>query len=147
MNNRNLLTKILTITGTILVWFPIIAPILLSLAVIITDREILFDYLMPAELFPFVLAGGALLTWASLRVPRRWKLISWGLGTAIGFLIFSQGFAVITGLASGATEPGGWQWALVLAMLVGYILAVIVAGVGGALLWHDLFKPPLKRSV
>lgn len=146
MKNNPFVTKILAILGTLLVWFPIFAPILLSLTLVVTDRQFRFDYLMPAELFLFYLLGAALLIWASLRVPVRWKLIGGGLGTAIGCLIASQGLAVITGLANGTTEPGGWEWALVLAMLVGYVLAVIVTGVGGALLWRDLFKPPMKVS-
>src|SRR3972149_5120723 len=144
MEKKDVLTKILAIVGTLLVWFPILAPVLLSVIVIISDRIFRFDYLMPAELFPVALAGGGLLTWAALRARSRQRLIGWGLGIAAGLLIGSQALAVVTGLASGETEPTGWWWMLVLASLFIYSLTLVVMGVGGVLLLHDLFKTPLS---
>jgi hypothetical protein len=32
-------------------------------------------------------------------------------------------------------------------MLVAYVLAVIVIGIGGTLLWRDLFNSPTKASL
>jgi hypothetical protein len=142
MEKKGVFTKILAIVGTVLVWFPILAPILLSVAAFIIERLFRFDYLMPAELFLAALVGGGLLIWAALRARSRWGLIGWGLGVAAGMLVGGQELAVVTGLASGATEPVGWRWALVLASLVIYSLALVVIGVGGVLLLHDLFKPP-----
>jgi hypothetical protein len=52
--------------------------------------------------------------------------------------------AVVTGLASGEAEAAGWPWALVLASLAGYTLALVAMGVGGALLLRDLFR--ISRS-
>ncbi len=49
--------------------------------------------------------------------------------------------AVVTGLASGETEPVGWWWALVVASIAVYSLALVAIGVGGVLLLSDLFKP------
>ena len=141
MEKKGVLTKILAIVGTVLVWFPILAPVLLSVAVIITERMFRFDYLMPAELFPATLVGGGLLIWAALRARSRRRLIGWGLGIAVGLLVGGQVLAVVTGLASGETEPAGWWWALVLASIVVYSLALVVIGVGGVLLLRDLFKP------
>ena len=141
MEKKGVLTKILAIVGTVLVWFPILAPVLLSVAVIITERMFRFDYLMPAELFPATLVGGGLLIWAALRARSRRRLIGWGLGIAVGLLVGGQVLAVVTGLASGETEAAGWWWALVLASIVVYSLALVVIGVGGVLLLRDLFKP------
>jgi hypothetical protein len=141
MEKKGVLTKILAIVGTVLVWFPILAPVLLSVAVIIKERMFRFDYLMPAELFPATLVGGGLLIWAALRARSRRRLIGWGLGIAVGLLVGGQVLAVVTGLASGETEPAGWWWALVLASIVVYSLALVVIGVGGVLLLRDLFKP------
>jgi len=141
MEKKGVLTKILAIAGTVLVWFPILAPVLLSVAVIIKERMFRFDYLMPAELFPATLAGGGLLIWATLRARSRRGIIGWGLGSAVGLLVGGQALAVATGLASGETEPAGWWWALVLASIVVYSLALVVIGVGGVLLLRDLFKP------
>ena len=141
MQNRGVLTKILALVGTVLVWFPLLAPVLFSMASFIGDRRIRFDYLMPAELFPLVLVGGGLLIWAALRARARRGIIGWGLGIAAGMLVGGQALAVVTGLASGETEPVGWRWALVLGSLVVYSLAVLLIGVGGLLLIRDLFKP------
>ena len=140
MEKKGALTKILAIVGTVLVWFPILAPVLLSVAVIIRGRMFRFDYLMPAELFPATLVGGCLLIWAALRARSRRRLIGWGLGIAVGLLVGGQVLAVVTGLASGETEPAGLWWALVLASIVVYSLALVVIGVGGLLLLRDLFK-------
>ena len=140
MERKDVLTKILAIAGTALVWFPILAPVLFSVAVIITGRVFRFDYLMPAELFPAALVGGCLLIWAALRARSRRRLIGWGLGIAAGLLVGGQVLAVVSGLASGETEPAGWWWALVLASIVVYSLALVVIGVGGLLLLRDLFK-------
>lgn len=141
MAKKGTLTKVLALVGTVLVWFPILAPVLLGVVLMIQRRIFRFDYLMPAELFPLILAGGGLLIWAALRARSRLKLIGWGLGIAAGLLVGGQALAVVTGLASGETEPVGWQWALVVTSLAGYSLAVITAGVGGLLLLRDLFRP------
>jgi hypothetical protein len=142
MKKKNVFTKVLAIAGTALVWFPILAPILLSVIFIITNHIFRFDYLMPAELFPFALVGGGLLIWAALRARSRQRLICWGLGIAVGLLIGGQELAVVTGLASGETEPTGLWWMLVIASLVIFLLALVAVGVGGVLLLCDLFKIP-----
>jgi len=140
MEKRGMLTKILTIVGTALVWFPILAPVLLSVALLVKERVFRFDYLMPAELFLFALAGGGLLIWAALRARLRWRLIGWGLAIALGLLMGGQALAVLTGLASGETEPVGLWFALVLASIVGFSLALVAVGVGGLLLLRAVFK-------
>lgn len=141
VENKGVLTKILAMVGTMLVWFPILAPVLLSVAVILYANSFRLDDLMPAELFPVSLVGGGLLVWAARRARSRWRLVGWGLGIAAGLLVGGQVLAVVTGLASGRTEPAGWGWALVLASLVVYSLALVVTGIGGVLLLRDLFKP------
>ncbi len=206
MDNKHIFTKILALAGTILAWLPVAAPILFSGARLGRGGMFHIDYLMPAELFPLVLAGGGLLLWAALRLPdpkgfpvqsstsqadepgspgdkaarktfgspdnpnapggvpaaedsdgsSEWparktsrvsqRLIIWSLGAAVLLLTLIMVLPEVTGLADGRIEPTGWQWALVLGMLVGYILAVIALGVGGALLLRDLFKTRLPKS-
>ena len=146
MENRVGLTKILAGAGTLLVWVPIAAPVFLTAAELIKEGLFRLDYLMPAELFPLALVGGGLLLWAALRRRGRRGLIGWSLGSAVILLVGLQELAEVTGLASGRTAPGGWQSALVTAGLIGYILAVVVTGVGGALLLRDLFKPGAGRN-
>ena len=81
MERKDVPTKIIAFAGTLLVWFPILAPVVISVARFVSDRRFRFDYLIPAELFPLALAGGGLLLWAALRVHSRQKLIA--LGTCL----------------------------------------------------------------
>lgn len=140
MENKGTLTKILAIAGTVLVWLPILAPIVFSLIRFIQRRVFQFDYLMPAELGLFAFGGGILLLVAAIRAHSRRGLIGWGLGIAFVMVVGGQALAVVTGLADGSTEIGGWQWTLVLGSLVLYTLAIVEIGVGGVLVLRDLFK-------
>lgn len=139
MKNRDSLIKILTIVGTGCAWFPILAPVLLSIGFFIAERRVLFDYLMPAELFPTALLGGGLLLWAAFRAHVHRLLLSSSLGIAVGMLVASQGLAVLTGLASGEHEAVGWRFAIVITALAIYILALVILGIGGILLLRNLF--------
>jgi len=142
MEKKNILTLVLAVVGTALVWFPLLAPVVLAAVRLPAGRPFRLDYLMPAELFSAALAGGGLLTWAALRARSHRGLIIGGLGAAAALLIGGQALAVVTGLASGATEPTGWPWALVCASLGAYCLALVAIGVGGALLVRALVKAP-----
>ena len=146
MAKRYNLTRILAILGTILAWLPLAATIFFTLVRLIGGRAFMLDYLMPAELFPAAFVGGGLLLWAALRA-RSWRgLIACGLVGALVLLAATQALAVITGLASGETEPVGWPWALVTACLGGYTAALVAMGVGGVLLLRVLFKRERKTS-
>jgi hypothetical protein len=147
MEKKDLLTSILAILGTALVWLPILAPLFFSGIRLLQARRFRFDYLMPAELFPIALLGGGLLLWAALRARLRRRLFGWGLGVAVIMLFGGQALAVATGLASGETQLGGWEWALVLASLVIYTLALAIMAVGGVLLLRDLFKSSPSSSL
>ena len=128
MAKKDILTKALAIAGTVLVWIPILAPILFSAAFLIQTGSFRLDYLMPAELFPLALLGGGFLVWAALRARARRGLIGGSLASAALLLVAGQALAVVTGLASGRTEPTGWPWALVLASLALYVLALVAPG-------------------
>jgi hypothetical protein len=139
MENKGILTKVLTVTGTVLVWTPILFTIATSVIGTIYSRMLRCDYLMPAELFPIALVGALLLLWASQRARSHKKLIGWGLVTAVVFLIGGQALAVISGLASGEVGPTGWAWALVVASIALYSLALIEIGIAGVLLWRKIY--------
>jgi hypothetical protein len=139
MGNKGVLTKILAVVGTILVWFPILFTVLISVIRWIHHHMFRFDYLMPAELFPVALVGALLLLWSSLRARYHRKLIGWGLCAATVFLVGGQLIAVATGLASGAVEPTGWPWVLVISSIVFYSLALIEIGIAGVLLLKKLY--------
>ncbi|MEI9479919.1 MAG: hypothetical protein WCO26_25570 [Deltaproteobacteria bacterium] len=146
MEIKGILTKVLAVVGTVLVWFPILATVVISVVGSIGDRIFRFDYLMPAELFPVTLVGGGLLMWAALRSRSRRRLIGWGLGVAVGLLVGGQVLAVATGLASGETELVGWLWALVVVSIVVYSLALLEIGTAGVLLVCDLFRHGKKHT-
>ena len=140
MEKKDGLTKTLAIFGTVLMWFPVLAPFIASMGLFIRSGMFRFDYLMPAELFPSALLGGVILLWAAVRAHSRQKLIGWGLTLAAVLLFGGQTIAVITGLASGRTEPTPLLMALVLTPIMIYALLLAVIGVGGAQLVRDLFK-------
>ena len=141
MEKRGTLTKIIAIIGTIAVWLPILTPLVFAVVHYFVTKRFLVDYLMPAELALMVLGGGSALLWASLRSKLRVKWIAWSIGIAVFLLFGSQAVAVVTGLADGSTPIGGWEWAVTLSMLIGYILSVIALAIGGIFLIRDLRKP------
>ena len=147
MEKKDVFTKILAILGTVLIWFPVLAPFILGVGSLIRDGMFRFDYLMPAELFPFALLGGILLVWASTRARAYRKLINWGLVIAVILLFGGQALAVVTGLASGETEPTPLLITLVLVPILIYALLLAVVGVGGILLVRDVFKHPAITQV
>ena len=138
---KNNLTKGLAIVGTVLVWLPVLAPFVFSLLGFFRRGFFNFDYLMPAEFFLVFLVGGGLLLWAALRARSHREVIGGGLGAAVIFLAASMVLASATGLASGAVEPGGWQFILVIGLIAAYSLAVVVTGVAGVRLVRDLSRP------
>lgn len=140
MEKNDGLTKILAIFGTVLIWFPVLAPFLAGIAVLIRDGMFRFDYLMPAELFPSALLGGAILFWGAIRARSYHKLIGWGMVLAVALLFGGQALAVVTGLASGETEPTPLLMRLVLTPIIIYALILAAVGVCGVLLSRNLFK-------
>ncbi|HHY62453.1 MAG TPA: hypothetical protein GYA11_05645, partial [Firmicutes bacterium] len=75
MDRKDVLTRILAILGTVLVWTPILFTVLTSIVGTISSRVFRFDYLMPAELFPIAFVGALLLLWAARRAKSHQKLI------------------------------------------------------------------------
>ena len=139
MGDKGVLTKILAVAGTVLVWLPILFTVLTGIIGTIASRVLRFDYLMPAELFPVALVGGALLLWAAYRARSQTRPIGWGLVAALVFLFGGQAIAVVTGLASGAREAAGWPFILALGSIVLYTLAVIEIGIAGVSLVRNLY--------
>lgn len=139
MQKTDRFTRALAVLGVMVAWFPIVATVALSIIGSISEGTFLFDFLMPAELFPAALAGGLLLLWAAWRARRYLRAIGWGLVLMVGLLAGSQVIAIATGMATGETAPAGWPLALAVAGLAGYVAALIGVGVAGVLLVRDLF--------
>ncbi len=140
MENRGTLTKILAVSGTFLVWLPILAPVLVTAVRLLQQGGFNFDYLMPAELFLIALVGGGSLILVARRAHLGWRVIGWGLGIAALMLGAGQILALVTGLASGEAEAAGWPLELVRVSIYIYILALVVTGIGGIRLVSRLYK-------
>ena len=140
MEKRDGLTRALACVGTGLLWLPIVLPFAFAAVRLVQGGRLLFDYLIPAELFPVALAGGVLLIWAAVRARAYRGLICGGMAGAAGLFVGMQVLAVATGLASGEKEAAGWPWVLVLACLAAFWLALVATGVGGVLLLRRLFR-------
>ena len=140
MEKKNVLTKILALAGTIMVWLPFLLMIVTGAVKTIMSGILHVDYLMPAEFFPVELIGGFLLLWASLRSRLYRRPIVWCLAAAAAFLVGGQAIAVISGLASGAIEPAGWPIILAVAAIALYALALVALGVVGICLAKKLFS-------
>jgi len=132
MSKKDTLSKILAVLGTILVWFPVLAPVILGLFPLVTDGIYRFDYLMPAELGIVAFAGGVLLIWGAFRARLRRKIITWGLGLAAGSVAFL--------MALGDVVPGSLEWGLAIGLLITYVMSLVIMGIGGILLSKDLFR-------
>lgn len=140
MKTRDTFTRILATAGTVLTAVPLLLPLIFGLTRVLSGRRFMVDFLMPAELFLVVLAGGAMLVWASARARSRINWMTWSLSVAVCSLALSMGLAVITGLSSGEIEPQGAAWGVTLAALVVYLLAVLSLAVNGALLAREVFR-------
>jgi hypothetical protein len=132
MEKKDTLSKILAILGMMLVWIPILAPVVLGFGSLAKDGIFRFDFLMPAELGMFIFIGGILLLLAAIRRRARRAIIAWGLGIAI------VSMAVLT--AFGDAAPGTLRMAIAVGLLIAYSLAVVGLGIGGVLLCRDLFR-------
>ena len=146
MQNKGRLTKSLAVIGVVLVWFPFLAMVLTARIGMPEGRGLQVDYLIPAELFPFVLIGCGSLVWAALRARNRRGLIAWGVAIAVIALVGGQLLAMFTGLDSGETEPTGVWFGLVVASLAIYTLALVEVGAAGILLVRDVFNGPIGNK-
>lgn len=145
MNKKLIFIKILAVTGNIIVWLINLAPFIFSAITLFVSREFRFDYLIPAELFPFAFIAGGLLLWSSLLKHSYQKLICWSYAVAFGSLVLGQILAMVTGLASGDINPSGWPYMVVMASIIIYVLGLILEGIGGLLLLKRVYSKSLIK--
>ena len=140
MKNKSLISKIIAITGTILVWIPIIAPVLLTIIFLIIKGRFAFDFLMPMELIFLVIIGAILLIISSIIMKFKWKIIGISLGTIISIFILGQFIAEITGIASGETEMTSTLYFIMITFVIIYIISLIILGISGITLVKKFLK-------
>ncbi len=143
---KSVLTKIFTISGTVLLWAPILFMFLTAIVGSIIGKEFLFDYLMLAELFPIIALGLVLLVLASIISHMFRKWFGWGSVAALVALASGQILAIASGLASGAMAPSGVIFAVVIASIVVYNLVVVALAILGILLIKRLFQKQPEQA-
>jgi hypothetical protein len=144
MKTRLIIAKILAIAGNVLVGLPLLTPIVFGLISLISTGQFRFDYLMPAEFFLAVLAGGVLLLVAAIMARMRIKLIAWTLGAVVCTLVVLIVVPILTG-ADKAVEGPSRGLMVIFQVLIGlYWLAILALLSGGKYLLRDLFKKKEK---
>lgn len=142
MLKNNKAQKILAPLGTVLVLLPILFMLLTAVVGSLQRRQLLCDYMLPAELSLLVLAGCGLLLWAALRARTFIRAIAWTTGASFVLLIGCQALAMVTGLAHGRVEvedAPGWV-AIITVMLLGYDLGVALLGYWGVRLSLKIYN-------
>jgi|GEM_PF-826664 len=139
MEKTRTLTKNLAVIGAVLVWLPILAP-LLATALRIGGGSSQVYWYVPAALFPSALVGGWLLVWAASRAHSRQGLIGWGLAVAVSAWVAAIAIAVATGMAADAAAVTESVMALVVGLMVAYALALVEIGMAGIILMRDVLK-------
>ena len=130
MEKKDMLAKGPAMIGTVLVWIPVLAPVILGFVSLATDGIYRFDYLMPAELGILFFIGGILLLWGTIRARLRQGIVAWSFGIAAVSILILFTF--------GDVVPGSWEWMVAIGLLVTYSLAIVGMGIGGIFLWRDL---------
>ncbi len=141
MNTRQLVSRLLATVGTLLVWIPVVAPLFFALSRAARGAGFLYDYLLPAEIFPLSLVGAALLVTAALLSHHRLVTVLLPPGLMIALFAAISLTAVVTGLADGSVGMGGWQWYLVIGLLVLYSIAGLVQAIFASRLTAAVWQP------
>lgn len=143
---RRTAARVLAVTGTVLVGFPLAAPIALAAFLLVRQGGLHVDYLMPGELFPVILVGGIVLVVVAFLVGRRRVLI--GTMVAVAALLFGSVtvLATTTGIASGATAATGFPLAIVVAAYVLYVAFVVALFTIGVMFCREAFSRAAAAS-
>jgi len=140
MKNKSLISKIIAITGTILIWIPIIVPVSFTIIFLIIKGKFAFDFLMPMELIFCVIIGAILLIIASIIMKFKWKIIGISLGTIISIFILVQFIAEITGIASGEAGMTPLLYFIMITFVIIYIISLIILCISSINLVKKLLK-------
>lgn len=130
-------------TGAVLATLPFVATVGLALFASLTERRLLVDWLMPAELAVATFAGGVALAFVAWRTGLRRWLVGGALAAAAATLALTNGVAFWTGLADGTHAAEGGRLALVVAVYATFVLAALALATAGWLLVRDLRDAPV----
>ncbi|MFA0815250.1 MAG: hypothetical protein ACC608_05630 [Anaerofustis sp.] len=145
MKRNPILAKLFALVGTILTAGPIVFMFATGIVGSVMRKQLMMDYLIPAELFIAVLSGALLLLIAALMTHTCVKSIAWGFGIAVAAFVATMLYTMLSGLASGDIEPNGMAFVFALVGIIAYDLAVAELGVAGIVLCSKLLTK--KRSI
>ncbi|PLV59755.1 hypothetical protein [Thermotoga sp. KOL6] len=121
-----MLKKILSLVSSSLAAIPIVLPIILSIIILIFRGKIVYDFLMPAELFPFTLAGAlSMIILGSISQKRVKKLIVL-LVLSLLNLVISQVYANFSGLAHGESSIRDHLFMVVMFIFFYHLFALLI---------------------
>ena len=142
MKAKQVLAKIFAACGTALVCGSVLFMFVTAIVGSILSKQVRFDYLMLAELFPIVALGILLLFVSAIFSKQLVRLFGYLAAGVVILLAGAQLIAVATGLANGATPAGGWQSALVVGLIALFDLLIVAIGVVGVVFAARLFHKP-----
>ncbi len=127
MDKKRLLL-ILGLSFVIISFLPICLPPALSIAFFIKTGRLVYDILMPAELFLFTLIGGGGMIALMLLNKESYKNLIIFTTLATLNIVVSQIYADLSGLAHGETKPVGIHLiAITIFVTLYHLLAFLVA--------------------
>lgn len=139
MEKRVIACRVLAVAGTAVLWLVVAAPVVFAVVALVSRGGFRFDYLMPAELFFAVIAGGILLVVAAIVARSHVRPIVAVFAAVVLFIVAGMLVSRFTGLADGRVEAAGPPWIATLAMIGGYDLGVVALAAAGTLLARRLF--------
>ena len=142
MKAKQVLAKIFAACGTALVCGSVLFMFVTAIVGSILSKQVRFDYLMLAELFPVVALGILLLFVAAILSKQLVRQFGYLAAAAVILLAGAQLIAVATGLSNGTTPAAGWPFALVIGLIALFDLLIVAIGVVGVIFAARLFHKP-----
>ena len=137
---KSALTKIFAISGTLILWAPILFMLFSAVWGSLHQKAFLFDYLTLAELFPIVALGLVLLVLASLVSHTFAKWFGWGSVAALVALAGGLIFATVTGLAAGASTQANAAMTIVIVSIAIFNLIILGLAILSIVFLRQLFS-------
>ena len=131
---------IMAIFGSFLSLLPSFLTIIVSLAHFVKSGKFLFDYLIPAELFPAPMTGAFLIAMAALMEQLNIKRLSSAFITMIVSLATALGIAYFSGMSSGARAAQGLPFIAAVVFIALYSISTIWVGYEGVRIARKLIK-------
>jgi FtsH-binding integral membrane protein len=140
MKNKEVISKVLALVGTVLVLFPVLFMLTTSLFGSLGSGQFQMDFLLPGELGFLILLGAGLLLWSAWpSKPDRKRILFW-IVAALASLVVGIAVAVISGANNNPENPTGILLYTLAAFFILYDLSTVEIGVAGILHIVKLFK-------